>query len=274
MSTVGVFTPRSPLDHVHLLAAAADGIEGARLHPVEKGYVDCDTAVVFGVGKRAVPSSHNRGAVIYEHRFRERRPLIIIERGFVHRDRYYGIALNGLNGMGDFRNRNSPPDRWEELGVEIKPWVDRPNGTILVCGQVPWDASVQHQDHVAWCRGVVNFCKEHSPSEVVFRPHPDVADHDYGIEPSTRTFEEDVSGARCVVTFSSTASAMAVLEGVPIFTTDKGSVAWDVGTHDITPELLAEPPRPDRAQWAYNLAYAQWTEGEMREGLPWARFGV
>lgn len=271
MSIVNVFVPESPADHAVHLKALAAGIPGAKIYPLEYGYEPCDVAVVFGVGKRSVPSSHARGAVIYEHHYRARKSFICIERGFVKRNEYYGVGLNGLNGHAEFGNKDCPPDRWEDLGVELKPYRDNDDGYNLVCGQVPWDASVQHTDHVAWCRAVVTFLNKYSKHETRFRPHPDAGGFDYGIEQTTGSFKEDIAGARCVVTFSSTTASLALLEGIPTFAYDAGSIASGVAANDLTEENLHELPKPAREQWAYNLAYAQWTADEMRRGLPWAR---
>lgn len=267
---INVFVPKEPKDHVQYLTAMADGHPGANLLPLDAGYADCDIAVVFGVGKRAVPSSHRRGAIVYEHMFRQRKPIVIVERGFVKRDEYYGVALNGLNGLGYFGPSDCPSDRWDALDTEIKPW--RTGGDyILICGQVPWDASVQHTDHLAWCNHVAKTIESNCDIPVRFRPHPEVKELDYGLKSSMRSWYEDLAGAKSVVTFSSTSSALAVLEGIPIFTLDPGSIAYGIGNKELTEALLFEPETLDREQWAYDLAYSQWTEDEMREGLAWER---
>lgn len=272
MSTVNVFVPEEPEDHVTMLTAFSKGVresgDQVNLVPLSEGYKSCDVAVVFGMGKRQVPSSHARGAIIYEHRFRERKPIVLMERGFIKREEYYGAALDGLNGLGYFGNENSPYDRWEKLGVEIKPWRQR-GEYILVCGQVPWDASVQHTDHIAWCKGIVNRIELYSIMPVRFRPHPEVKNLDYDIPVSILPWEDDLAGAHAVVTFSSTSSALAVLDGIPIFTLDAGSIAYPIGNKIITPEVIGDPLRIEREQWAFDLAYAQWTAEEFETGQAW-----
>jgi hypothetical protein len=276
MTCVSVFVPGSgPKDHIETLSALAKGAakdpgNQVQVLALEDGYEECDVAVVFGFPKLAVEASYLRGAVLFEHRFRRRKPVVVIERGFIHRSKYYGVGLNGLNGLADFRNENCPPDRWEALGVDIRPRVDRPDGYHLLCGQVPWDASVQHTDHVAWCQTVHAALVDRGFS-VRFRPHPDVADYDYGLEVSGQSWEEDLAGAKSVITMTSTSSALAVLEGLPIFAVGRGSIAWEVAMHEVTAENLTNPHRPDCEQWAHNLAYTQWTLEEMADGLPWQR---
>jgi len=269
MTTVNVYLPREPEDHVKYLKALRQGIPGANLLPLEGGYRHSDIAIVFGVGKRQVPSSHARGAIIYEHHFRQKKPFVVVERGFIRRDEYYGVAMNGLNGLGYFGKTGQPSDRWDKLGVEIKPYSLKGAGDyILVCGQVPWDASVQHTDHPAWCQDTVQKITALGLT-VVFRPHPLAKSFDYGIPSSARTFEEDLAGARAVVAFNSTSSALAVLEGYSIFAADKGSIAYPIANTELTAELLSDPVQYDREQWAYDLAYGQWNEEEMKSGECW-----
>jgi hypothetical protein len=49
---------------------------------------------------------------------------------------------------------------------------------------------------------------------------------------------------------------------------DPGSMAWDVTEHDLS--RIEFPIKPDRDQWAANLAYTQWTMDEMARGWAWA----
>lgn len=269
-----VFTPDAPADHVATLTAFAEGVSqdpdiDVQTRPLSKGYDDCDIAVVFGVGKTKIPQSWARGRVIYEHRYRGKKDVIVLERGYVRREEYFCAGWNGLNGLADFRNRGMPDDRWRALDVPLRPFRDStPTDHILVCGQVPWDATVQHTNHAEWCREVVGRCRERAPNRPVrFRPHPLTRDYDYGVECSEADWDEDVKSAHCVVTFNSTSGALAVLEGIPVFAMDPLSVAWDVAGHDLGD--LEAPPKPDRGQWAADLAYAQWAVEEMRAGKTW-----
>jgi hypothetical protein len=270
MTTVNVYVPEDgPADHHKHLRALAAGIPNARLCPLDQGYQESDVAVLFGVGKRNVEASHARGALIFEHHLRRKKPVLIIERGFIKREDYYGVAWNGLNGMGDFCAVDCPADRWKALDVEIKPY--RSGDYTLLCGQVPWDASVQHTDHMAWLKQVYDVISNTHDRPIIFRPHPLAKELDYGIPCSANSWEDDLKGANSVITFSSTASAMAILEGVPIFTLDPGSMAFEIGMHGLTPDLLDFPMKPHRDFWAYNLAYKQWTADEMASGMVWDR---
>ena len=67
--------------------------------------------------------------------------------------------------------------------------------------------------------------------------------------------------------FRSNSGVEALLEGIPVFAFDDGSMAWSVCNRSLTD--IESPSLPDRTQWLNDLSYAQWTLGEMKEGLAW-----
>ena len=142
---------------------------------------------------------------------------------------------------------------------------------ILLCGQVPWDASVEGSNHIEWLEETIERLKQKTEMGIVFRPHPlsDLPPF-RGAGYSRIRLEEDIAGAHAVVTFNSNTGVDAALAGKPVFAADEGSMVWNLCNRDL--KDIKEPkywPMNDRAQWAFNLAYAQWTPLEMREGLAW-----
>ena len=177
---VGIFTPfDKDWAHHEALIAFAEGIpEPDRFVARVEVYQPCDVAVVFGVEKKAVPYSKHRGGII-QQQLRQGRRLIVLETGYVRREQYYAAGWGawypdkqtGLNGRAWFHNHMMPDDRWKALGVELKPW--RTNGQhIVLCGQIPWDASVQHSDHLAWVRATADEILRRWDRPLIFRPHP------------------------------------------------------------------------------------------------------
>jgi hypothetical protein len=271
---VHIFTP-GPLsnkEHHEVLDAFAAGISSTtdnvvRCYSVDR-YVPCDVAVVFGVGKKNVPVSYARGEIIRYHRAAGK-PVLVLEKGYVHRDEYYAAGWNGLNGRADFCNFRMPPDRWDQLKRKIKYQYDSGH-TVLVCGQVPHDASVQNVDIIDWCTSTVRKLREAVPYPIVFRPHPlarDLTPEIFGAIPSTKTLAEDIADARYVVTYNSNVGVDAILEGVPIYAEDEGSMVYKLASRDLLNPVM--PISPLVWRWARDLAYTQWTKAEMREGLPW-----
>ena len=231
-------------------------------------YEPSDAAVVFGWIKLMDPTRRPRARVIEQQR-NNGLDVIVLETGFVNRGEgethHYAAGLNGLNGRADYRNKGMPDDRARLLDVGLKPYNQREN--IVLCGQVPWDASVDKTDHVAWLRDSAEKLRE-SPRKVVFRPHPQASLPPIdGCSYSTRPLTEDLRDAWAVVTFNSNSGVEALIAGVPVFASDEGSMVWDVCNRSF--EDIESPALPDRTQWFNDLCYAQWTLDEMKEGLVW-----
>jgi len=256
--------------HDRVLMAFAEGCpEDCSVLPVSD-YRPSDVAVVFGVFKPNIPVSYARGHVIAEQA-KARKLTVVLETGYIRRgdneDNYYAAGIGGLNGRADFRNQFSPADRWhllEEKGVHCHPWW-RGGKKILVAGQVPWDASVAHSDHVQWIKDTL-FKLRDGTREVVFRPHPQAPVPDFAEVGYSRGVVAWAEYKACV-TYNSNLGVEAALNGVPVFVDDIGSMALQVANRKLS--NLDNPVMPDRTQWLRNLAYTQWTPQEMREGQAW-----
>jgi hypothetical protein len=239
-------------------------------------YEPSDVAVVFGVQKKAVPFSKFRGNVIQKQKESGKR-TIVLETGYINRgdgpDNHYAAGFDGLNGRADFNNCDSPSDRWEKLGVQLKPW--KRGSRIILCGQIPWDAAVDHTNHLQWLKNKILDIHEYTDREIVFRPHPKYAnreilnhiDRSFICRWSTESLLDDLQDAWCVMTFNSNSGVEAAIEGVPVFVDDCGSMAFPVANRSII--YIDNPKTPEREQWAHNLAYCQWTLDEMRSGETW-----
>jgi len=272
---VGVFVPDNNMEHSLTLLAFAAGITrvtGRAPTMIDLNntpYEPYDVAVVFGVGKKGMPISYPRARVIAGQKDRNL-PVIVIEKGYVKRDKYYAVGLGGLNGRADFKNKGMPGDRWDALGVELKPWKESNFGDVVICGQVPTDASVQHVDFFGWCSMMIEAIKKRTNDLIVFRPHPLALDRTpafIGTKRSSMSLDDDIARARLVVTFNSNIAVDAAIAGVPVFAYDSGSMAMPIANCLIS--QINNPVKPEREQWAHNLAYTQWTHEEMENGLPW-----
>lgn len=232
-------------------------------------YRPSDVAVVMGVYKKFVPASYARGEVIAQQR-RHAMDTLILETGYINRgdgaNNHYALGWNGLNGRANFKNRGSSDKRAKKLGVEMKPWKD--GDYVLLCGQVPWDASVDFTDHRAWLEEAAHNIRALTGREIVFRPHPkgDLPPID-GCRYSKGPIEQDLLNAHCVVTFNSNTGVDAVLAGVPVFAFDKGSMVYQVANKNWL--KIERPEKPDRSQWLNDICYAQWTPEEMMSGEAW-----
>ena len=208
------------------------------------------------------------------------KPYVNIGNGFFDKDNFHAVSWNGgVKGQGDFCATSSPTDRWERHGWRIKPWRrETAYGHVLLCGQVPDDPSVGQIDdlyHYHWLRLMVKriIYLSGQPRPIVFRPHPltaSAAPYLAGTQRSANEdFKADLRHAHVVVTYNSTASALAVLEGIPIVVDGKHSVAEPVAEISLQGGLHGPTLHDRREQWAANLAYSQWTLAEMCRGECW-----
>lgn len=235
-------------------------------------YRPSDVAVMFGTFKKKVPVSWPRGEILRKQKEAGLK-TIVLDSGYIHRgdgpNHYYSVGFDGLNGRADFRNEDMPQDRLDRLGIVMQPW--RKGGShILLCGQVPWDASVQNVDVLKWLVDAVDHIRSKTDRKIVYRPHPKAREHSPpipGTDYSLKPLEDDLADCWAVVTYNSNTGVDAALLGRPVFAFDRGSMALPIANTKWAD--LARPSKPCRQQWAANLAYAQWTPQEMKEGKPW-----
>ena len=244
--------------------------------PVEKKLVEnfeyepSEVAVIFGVHKSKVKKSWPRGAVFRQQR-EKKLDVIVLETGYINRgdgeSHHYAAGFNGLNGRADFRNKNMGPDRWDALRVQLRPYSRGDH--VLLCSQVPWDASVDHTDHKKWVFETAKRLQGLTNRPIVFRPHPLAKLPPIpGCGFSEKPLEEEVANAHAVVTFNSNSAVESLILGKPVFAFDEGSMVWEVANRNL--QDINEPLYPARQQWARDIAYCQWTPEEMAKGMAWA----
>jgi hypothetical protein len=202
---------------------------------------------------------------------------IIIDTGFIKNkrgddndlDRYMQVGFDGIKRNAKGYTKNSPSDRWEQLGIELKPWKEG-GEYVLIMGQHEIGISTQHVDIVKWWEDTIYSIGLVLPEmPIKFRPHPNQKVFPKGKYELTQgtTIEEDLEHAYCTVARTTNGAVDSIINGVPVYTPDKACMAYDVANTSIL--RLENLEYPDRQQWANELAYSQWTISEMKQGLPW-----
>lgn len=273
---IGVFFPSNNSEHQNVLASFSNGLlaHGIEVEPMILEDFDgsqiYDAAVVYGVGKAAVPYSKYREFVRIAYH-RHGLHTMVLEKGYIKRDEYYAAGWDGLNGHADFMNCDMPPDRFAELQVTLSPYRTPKNGNILLIGQVPWDASVQCLKHGEWLARSAAKIREHTDRPIHFRPHPlsgNAISEVVGTEKSEGPLLDAIDNAYAVVTHNSNVGVDAVIAGRPVWVGDAGSMAYGVANYDLS--QIESPMFPERHPWASGIAYAQWTLEEMGNGMAWS----
>lgn len=208
---------------------------------------------------------------------------------------YFRCGLWSPMRNGNFLNENSPSDRWQKIksvfNIPERPWKKH-GKYILLCTQPKDNWSMAQKDPYVWVDEIVDTLKGVTDRPLMLRPHPNHADKcaediakrhpQIKIADMTRgggmfkdyrwTFLEELNASdiHCVITHNSTAAVDAATFGVPVFMTSDLCLAWEVGSSDLS--QIDNPNYPDRSQWLNNLAYANWTLEEVRQGIVWKKF--
>ena len=125
-----------------------DLASGIRRHGLEPRFSNrrnpspCDVSVTWGAKNVAAAQSGRRH--------------LVLERGYVG-NRFHDFGRMGRSQRPRrFCNAHSSDDRWKKhhAGV-MKPWRAKPDGYVLIMGQVPYDASLMGLDIERWYRDAV-----------------------------------------------------------------------------------------------------------------------
>ncbi len=244
------------------LNAFVAGLRKHRIEPEERRADDwrqSDLAVVWA----------HRDTALHDMQRDAGHHYLVLERGYIgdldNRRRWTSMGFDGLNGRADFCNQDVGPIRWEKHFAKVmRPW-QKDGDYALLMGQVRGDASLVTKNIKAWY-GLMTRRLGDLGWTVMFRPHPrDPMAAPDGAYTLVTSLESALKGAAVVVTWNSTSAVDAALSGVPVVAMDRGSMAWDVASHDLSEALVT----PDRTAWSARLAYTQWSDGEISGGDAW-----
>lgn len=206
-------------------------------------------------------------------------PFVYVDLAYWKRERgYFKAAVNARHPDAYLMNWAAPGDRWDSLGVKIKPWrksTDRSSIVVAgMSGKAAWSwgfgPTIQQAGGV-YERGVIERLKSLTKRPIIYRPKPNWA----GWSPIDGSkcdreapVDQVLNHAHCVITHHSNVGSDAIVAGVPVFARRGAALAMGLPDSDLT--RIEEPAYPDgREQWAANLAYCQWTLDEMSSGVCW-----
>lgn len=279
-----------------VLSSFAQGIRSRNLNVFEEqseSYQICDVAVIFGSWKDRAKRLHHRvkKEVIKHHRTQSGLPMIVLETPIIGRTMQsnhgsFRVGINHfLRDKAYFAPDNCEPTRWNTLvnrhDITVKPW--RNDGEhILITLQIPRDASLDC-DISKWAVDSINEVRLYTDRPIKVRPHPhSLVEDDYSeelldlvdklpgvsmINYTNETLEESLLNCWCSITYTSGLAVDSVISGTPTITMHPGNMAWPISSHSISE--INHPKIIDRSQWFSNIAYYQWNELEMAQGLPW-----
>lgn len=190
------------------------------------------------------------------------------KREFIYWDRGYAKRIfatwlpRPARGSGYYRwTRNAfqmrtirevPKDRWKEIDIPTMAWSGAGRHIVIAKPSATYDAF--HRTH-DWLDKTVEELKRHTDRPLVIRE-----------KLSPISLAAELEGAHALVTHQSNAAIEAVIFGCPVFV-DPGSAAALVGRTDLS--LIETPIYPERKPWLWSLAYSQFSEDELCNGVLW-----
>jgi len=252
-------------------------------------YEPSDVAVIMGSWKKVKKNrvhldkqSHHvlKNDIVDNHRGK----LIIFEtpllnRKLIEEHDSYRVGLNHyMRGLSDFKNKNSKPDRFNSMGIDIKGWRNQ-GDHVLVIGQNWNDASLFGISLELWIINTVRMLLKNTDRKIVVRDHPqnkgllkDVVDDKFDytkqvIYDTNIDIKDSLLNAHCTVSYTSGSSIDSALAGVPVITCSEYNFLWPISSHSL--EDVENPKLGERDQLFYDLAWTQWSTDEIRSGKPW-----
>lgn len=260
----------------------------------ENEWKPADIPVIFGSWKKTI--KQKKGVILPEeqkhHILKQEivrrqgvNSIIVLETPLLGRtitsehEQYRFGLYHFMNKLSDFKNKNSKPDRFEKLGLKIKPW--RKEGDhILICCQNLNDASLFGLHYTWWLDNTIHHLLKRTKRKIIVRDHPEnktklldflnrsFMSHTKQVEyQNTGTIQEALKGAHCVVNYSSGSSIDAILEGIPVIPGTEYNFVWDISSHSL--DDIENPKLGNREQLLYDLAYSQWSVEEIENGTAW-----
>lgn len=209
--------------------------------------------------------SHNKD--LWNFAQKNNKKVIILEVGCLERGTTWKVGVNGLHTLPTpFMERSN--------NIDVLPW-DNTGTNILICGQRTSSLTWVHGSYENWLSTLIPSIRKHSDRPIIFRPHPRekiLSDYSkFGIQLQCPThlqdtydgynFVDTLKDTWMVINPTSTASIIAVINGIPVIT-DECSLSYPMST---TIENIETPNYPDRSEWLNQICHTEWTIDELRD---------
>lgn len=230
---------------------------------VHRGRCEYDAAIFYGL-------AGGLAKVLQDYREAGRKAFYI-DLGYWGRrirsrwDGYHKLALNSRHPTDYFQRVPKGPERFAQFQLTVKPW--RTAGRhIVVCGMSAKAAAAEGFLPHQWETDTIAELRLHTDRPIIYRPKPNWDDAKpipgatFGKGPP---LEYHLKNCHALVAHHSNAAIDALLGGVPCICPDGAASVLSGHTLD----QIENPPMPDgREQFAYDLAWTQWSVAEMESG--------
>lgn len=215
---------------------------------------------------------------IYEHYRKKNIPVIVLEVGGIIRNTTWRIGLNNINNSGKFPYEENKP-RWHLFNKKIKDYSTLNGNKIVICGQnefsFNWPKNISTE---TWVKNLIRETRKYSDKEIIFSHHPrfpvkfkEKLDCKIIFPKFVGNYDEYnlveiLEDACLMINFNSNSGLEGVFNGVNVYV-DKTSLCYDVSIKDLS--NINKLTIVDRSKWLEKIAYTEWFEDEIREGIPY-----
>ena len=243
-------------------------------HQVEYHTGNGDVAVIWSVLWFGRMRNNQQ---VFDSYIQKGKSVIVLEIGNLIRDRTHDgkdikatwkIGINGIN-LPNYFVQGKNNERFNQLRLKMAPWKNK-GDHILICSQhersEQWRAMPPSD---IWVEEAIKGVRKYTDRPIRIRAHPRFplrrTYNQYNSLISNQPFLSDLNTAWALVNHCSNPGIEAVMNGIPAFVSDV-SLAAPVANTDYS--MIEQPRRPDRTQWGNDLAWTEWTQQEMVQGIP------
>ena len=179
----------------------------------------------------------------------------------------------------------------KQMNIKIKPWREKDNHICLFLTRGIGGFSTFGKPCYEWAKETVEEIRKHSDRPILIRSHrhagetqqlkEDKKNLDFilsNYKDITHTslgetsIYDDLKNAWACVVYTSTSGAVAMLEGIPMFSTHEAcfSHQWSAGNLSD----IENPTLKDRTHFITHYANAHWNLEEVKQGMLWRKYAT
>jgi hypothetical protein len=177
----------------------------------------------------------------------------------------------------------------KDLGIELKPMRTNGDHILLVLNRGFGGFSAFGKGCYEWAKETVEELRKHTQRPILIRSHnhakitAELAEDKKNLDYILKTYDnikhtafgesdlvENLKNAWACVCYTSTSGAVALIEGIPLFTTHQACFSKMYSSGQL--EDIENPKEVDREKFLADYATAHWSLDEMKDGTFWRKF--
>lgn len=230
--------------------------------------------------------------------FLEANPLARYYNKNTRDDHYFRICLNSVyHRESKYLDLNLDNNRWNNIinkyNITVKPWRKYGNHILIIMNSINL-YSMENNDLFEWINNKIeeirnNNCKRKiiirtkdidikniivKKNELIFTKEKKILYDKLGnFELSNNKkneLEKDLENAWACVLFSTTASVIALIKGIPVFCDSNNTLGYEICNTNF--DTIEKPVMKDRTKFFNYFAHQIWSIKEMNEGIVWQKY--